>query len=382
MKYIIACDSFKGSCSSEQVAESVEKGILSVVPDAEIVKVAVADGGEGTASTLTNALGGKPIEVKTHDPLMREKTSSYGYMEHSGTAIMEMAESSGLPLISPSERNPLKTTTFGTGEMIADALKRGCRKFIVGIGGSATNDGGMGMMQALGVAFFDKDNNVLGQGGSELSRVARIDTSSILSGLAESNFTIICDVNNPLFGENGAAYIFAPQKGASPNDVEQLDNGLRNYAEALKKELGKDIADIPGSGAAGGMGAAFLAFLPAVLTPGIHCVLDALNFDGLLDGADLVITGEGKIDTQTAMGKVPAGVLEYASRHSIPVIALAGCVEDTETLNDAGFLSVFSIQSAPVSLEKAMKTHYAMKNIERTAAQIMRTMLGKLKIET
>ncbi len=372
MKIVIACDSFKGSCTSEEVAESVERGIFSVLPDCQVEKVAVADGGEGTMRTLTKALNGKFVKVVTHDPLMKKKDSVYGILENTGTAIMEMAETSGLTWVPPGKRNPLYTTTYGTGEMIADALKRGCRKFITGIGGSATNDGGMGMMQALGVAFYDKHRNLLKGEGRNLLKIADIDISSLMPEALESSFTIMCDVNSPLYGENGAAHVFAPQKGASSEEIEILDKGLKHYAEILKQIVRKDIASIPGSGAAGGLGAAFMAFLPSVLQPGIQCVLNILNFDNILRNADWVITGEGKLDAQTKMGKVPAGVLEYASKYNIPVIAIAGSVEDVQLLNDMGFLGVFSIQSAAVDLQKAMGTAYAQKNIEETSSQIIR----------
>lgn len=372
MKIVIACDSFKGSCSSKQVADSVEKGIKSVIPDCRVEKIPVADGGEGTTKTLTGALGGCFVKTVTHDPLMRKKESSYGFAEEKKTAMMEMAETSGLPLVPAGMRNPLLTTTFGTGEMILDALERGCRKFIIGIGGSATNDGGMGMMQALGASFYDKENKRLGYGGEQLLKVARIDVSSLKPEALQSEFTIICDVDNPLYGKNGAAHVFAPQKGASERDVEILDAGLRNYAEVIKKDLSKDIASVPGSGAAGGLGAAFLAFLPAVLKPGIQCILDMLNFDDLLKDADWVITGEGKLDRQTIMGKVPVGVLNRARMFDIPVIAIGGSVEDADVLNEAGFLSVLSIQNAPVHLERAMEIAYTQANIEQTVSQIIR----------
>jgi len=372
MKIVIACDSFKGSCSSEQVADSVEKGIKSVIPDCRVEKIPVADGGEGTMRTLTNAMGGCFLKMFTHDPIMKKKESCYGFIESEKTAVMEIAETCGLTLVLAEERNPLITTTFGVGEMILDALDRGCRKFIIGIGGSATNDGGMGMMQALGVSFYDEENNLLGYGGEQLIKIARIDTSSLKPEALQSEFTIICDVENPLYGENGAAFVFAPQKGASEHDIEILDAGLRNYAEVIKKERGKDIDLIPGSGAAGGIGAAFLAFLPSILKPGIQCVLDFLNFNNLLKDTDWVITGEGKLDRQTTMGKVPMGVLKYAQTFDIPVIAIGGSVEDTDMLNDAGFLSVLSIQNAPVDLEKAMEIPYTQANIERTISQFMR----------
>lgn len=262
------------------------------------------------------------------------------------------------------------TTTYGTGELIRDALEQGCRRFIVGIGGSATNDAGLGMLQALGFRFRDKQGNLLGTGGRILSQVASIDTSAVHPALKGARFTIACDVHNPFCGPDGAAYVFAPQKGADAEMVKELDAGMQALALVIRSATGKDISDVPGAGAAGGMGGGFLAFLNAGLKPGIRLMLDALDFGEKIKGADLVFTGEGRADRQTAMGKVPFGVLEEARKQHIPVIVLAGCIEDTEQMNRAGFQGVFSITPGPVSLEKAMEPEFAGENIRRLVTQI------------
>ena len=324
-KIIIASDSFKGSLTSAQVASSIAEGLRSVCADLEIVEVSVADGGEGTVEALRDTLGGRIVRCKVHDPLMREMEAAYAILSDGCTAVLEMASASGLPLLSSEERNPLKTSTFGTGELIADALDRGCRQFLVGIGGSATNDGGMGVFAALGYRFLDGQGRVLPACGESLLKVADIDVSGVNPRLREAFFNIACDVDTPFCGPDGAAYVFAPQKGASPSDVEFLDKGLANFASVVQRRLGRDVRFVPGAGAAGGLGGGLLAFSNARLKKGIDMVLDAINFDALLEGADAVITGEGRIDSQTFKGKTPYGVMCRARAKGIPVYAIGGC---------------------------------------------------------
>ena len=392
MKIVIASDSFKGSLSSIEVAESVEKGLLDVLPSCNVVKVAVADGGEGTKEALCQTLGGKTVEIPVEDPIGRTINASYVIFEDGITAVLEMSSASGLTLLTPSERNPMRTSTYGTGQLIADALGRGCRRFLTGIGGSATNDGGMGMLEALGYRFLDADGNELSGIGASLSKVCRIDDSRVLQAVHESEFIVACDVDSPLYGPDGAAYVFAPQKGADPEMVRALDDGLRHFAEVtamymnssengssanLDKKDGcllfngnviQDMSSMPGAGAAGGLGYAFVTFLGARLKSGVDMVLDAVGFDKMIEGADLVITGEGRIDAQTFTGKTPYGVLQRASRQGIPVMALAGLVD----LDDAsGFTAIRQITPQDMRLSEAMLPAVASANLRRTISALL-----------
>lgn len=326
MKITLAFDSFKGSLTSQEVAEAFAAGLHACVPDCEIQKVAIADGGEGTTEALVEALNGMYAEVEVHNPIGNVITAQYGIIDNGATAIIEMAQASGLTLLAPNERNPLVTSTYGTGEMILHALNRGCRNFLIGIGGSATNDGGMGMLSALGYRFLDKQGNQLIGNGASLMEIASIDDTRLHPAIREARFTVACDVTNPLYGKNGAAYIFAPQKGADAIMVQLLDNGLRNYAQAIEQYNGCNIANLPGAGAAGGLGGGFKALLNARLVPGIKMILDAIKFDQIIAGSSLVVTGEGCIDNQTLMGKTPGGVLQAASQQGIPVAAIGGKV--------------------------------------------------------
>ena len=371
-KIIIASDSFKGSLSSLDVADSAEKAVNEVFPDCEVVKIPVADGGEGTTEALVHAMDGRMVSCSVHDPLMNNINAGYGISGDGKTAIIEMASASGLLLVPEELRNPLFTTTYGTGELIKDALEKGCRQFLIGIGGSATNDAGTGMLQALGFRFFDNKGEELDHGGENIGEICSIDDSNMLSHLKESAFTIACDVNNPFSGENGAAFVYARQKGADDEIIRQLDNGMKQFAALIKKEKGIDLDNIPGAGAAGGLGGAFVTFLPAQLKPGIEMVLEALHFEEQIKGADLIITGEGKLDKQTGMGKTPSGVLLAASKQNIPVIAIGGSIEETDELNNHGFLSVLSIQPGVITLKQAMQKESAMKNITRTLKQYLR----------
>ena len=397
MKIVIASDSFKGSLTSMEVAESVEKGILDVFPSCEVVKLAVADGGEGTTDALCQTLGGETVEILVEDPLGRPVKASYAVLDDGHTAVLEMSAASGLTLLAADERNPMRTSTYGTGQLIADALARGCRKFLVGIGGSATNDGGMGMLQALGYVFTDADGNYLPGVGASLSAVCRIDDSNVLSSVRESEFIVACDVDSPLYGPQGAAYVFAPQKGADQDMVRTLDEGLRHYAEVvasyvsvsidfhsndsgsrhIDRSVIPDMASMPGAGAAGGLGYAFVAFLGARLQRGVDMVLDAVGFDSIIEGADLVITGEGRIDSQTFTGKTPYGVLMRASGQGIPVLALAGLVDlddsFTATLSEsAGFRAIRQITPEGMPLSEAMLPAVASANLRRTISALLK----------
>lgn len=370
-KIIIACDSFKGSLSSERVAVSVERGICSVFPDCEVHKVSVADGGEGTTASLMHVLKGYWVETEVYDPLMRPIKARYGMADEGRTAILEMAAASGLTLLAPYERNPMKTSTYGTGQLIMDAYNKGCRHFIVGIGGSATNDGGTGMLRALGFRFLDASGRELSGGGEILSRIVSIDPHAAQEIMRNAKFTVACDVNNPLTGRKGAAYVFAPQKGATGQMVAELEEGLRNYARVIREFNGEDIEHEPGAGAAGGLGGGCKALLGAELKPGIDLILDTVSFDGLLESCDLVITGEGRIDSQTTAGKVPWGVLKAAAGRGVPVVAIAGEVLYSAGLEKSGFTGIFSIQQGPLTLNEAMNPESTARHIEITVRQIM-----------
>lgn len=371
-KIVIACDSFKGSVSSVEASDNIGFAIEKIFPDCQVIKLPVADGGEGTVVALVGALKGKIVRCTVNNPLMRPVLAEYGILGEGNTAVIEMASASGLTLLPETKRNPLLTTTYGTGEMIKDALMRGCRNFLIGIGGSATNDAGTGMLKALGFRFYDKQGAELGIGGQILEKIHTIDRSAAQPELNEASFTVACDVANPFFGKKGAAHVFARQKGADEKMIQILDKGLKHFAAILKEKEGKDIGAVPGAGAAGGLGGGFLAFLSATLKPGIQMVLDAIDFNSRIEGADLIITGEGKLDQQTGMGKTAAGILEAGKRKNIPVMALAGCVEDAEKLNEMGFLGVIPIVPGPVSLEKAMQREFACANIRRTMEQQLR----------
>lgn len=371
-KIILAFDSFKGSLSSEQTARCASSAIVRVFPRCQIVTTVVADGGEGTTEAILRALGGQRRTVRVHDPLMRPIDAPYGVAENGRTAILELAAAAGLTLLQPAERNPWTTSTFGVGEMIAHALQEGCRRFLIGIGGSATNDAGCGMLRALGFRLLDADGRELDGTGASLERIAAIDDRNVLKELREAEFTVACDVDNPLYGPQGAARIFARQKGADPQMIDRLDAGLRNFAAVVERHTGHDLAQTPGAGAAGGVGGALCSLLHANLRPGIEMLLDAIGFDRLIAGADLILTGEGKIDHQTLHGKVPCGVLQAGRRQQIPVIALGGAVENARELTDCGFAALFPIVAGPVSLDEAMRPDCAARNLENTVEQLMR----------
>ena len=363
-KIVVASDSFKGSLSSLDVAQNVEKAIREVYPLCDVLKVNVADGGEGTMEALQQTLGGVRVSLVVKDPLGREIEATYVILNDGITAVVEMSAASGLPLLKSDERNPLKTSTYGTGQLICDALDRGCRKILVGIGGSATNDAGMGMLQALGYRFLDAQGNQLQPVGENLQLVSSIDSTGRHPDLDKTEFVVACDVKAPLYGRNGAAYVFAPQKGADQKMVEMLDAGLRHFSEVSSAMAGYDCSQMQGTGAAGGLGYAFRQYLDARLERGIEMVLDAIGFDDIISGADLVITGEGRVDSQTLTGKTPFGVAQHAHRQRIPVVVIGGSVEiDVLQVREAGFNDVIQVTPLDMPLSVAMRPEVAAKNV-------------------
>jgi glycerate kinase len=332
--------------------------------------VNVADGGEGTVEAVVEALGGEIVRCTVSDPLGRPIEARYGIAGEK--AIIEMAAASGLPLLSVEERNPWMTSTYGTGEMIMDAIQRGCRQFLVGIGGSATNDAGTGMLQAMGFRFYDNSENEIQHCcGGTMHQIARIDDSQVCEEVRKATFTIACDVDTPFCGKEGAAPVFAPQKGADEMMVERLDEGMSSLAQVIENKYGINIVPVAGAGAAGGMGGAFRAFLDAKLQRGVEMVLDSIDFNAIIQDADLIITGEGKIDFQTAKGKTAAGVLARAKAQDIPVIAIGGCVEMCESVQQMGFAGIYPITEEKLPLEIAMQPDVAAKNVESTIQKII-----------
>ncbi|WFA05339.1 glycerate kinase [Bacillus sp. HSf4] len=355
MKIVIAPDSFKESMTSPEAAASIEKGFKAVLPDAEYIKIPVADGGEGTVQALVDATGGELMYKQVTGPLGTPVKAAYGLLGDGKTAVIEMAEASGLHLIPPAQRNPLQTTTRGTGELIMDAVEKGAAKIIIGLGGSATNDGGAGMASALGVKFLDSNGKEIRDGGGALSDIARIDVSGLDPKLKQIKFEAACDVDNPLTGPRGASAVFGPQKGATGEMVALLDQHLKHYAAMIRDELHLEADTLPGAGAAGGLGAGLYAFLQAELKSGVDIVLDTLSFSERIKGADLIITGEGKIDGQTIYGKTPAGIAKRAVAAGIPVIAFAGSLGDgCELVYEKGISALFSIVPGIQSLEDSL----------------------------
>lgn len=370
MKIVIAPDSYKGSLTAKEACSAMERGVLKAVPDAEIITVPMSDGGEGTTRSLVDSLGGTIIECEVKNPLEIPVTASYGILSD-GTAVIEMAEASGLTLIKRDQRDPMITTTYGTGELIKDALDRGCRGFILGIGGSATNDGGAGMAQALGFRLLDSNGRQIPFGGAGLAGIVRIDTSKADARIGESRFTVACDVDNPLCGPNGASNVFGPQKGATAEMVDILDKNLDHFADIIGRDMGVRVKDVPGAGAAGGLGAGMLAFLNASLKKGVDIIIDAVELKEKLKGADLVITGEGGCDFQTVNGKTPFGVAKTAQRLGVPAIIIAGTIgEGTEKLYDYGVTGIFTLVNGPVTLDDAIKN--AGRLIEGAAERVVR----------
>jgi glycerate kinase len=355
MNIVIAPDSFKDCLSAKKVAESIAKGIQKVNANAIITQIPISDGGEGLLDALVVSTGGKLRTVKVKDPLLRNINAQYGVLRDGITAVIEMATASGLELLEENERNPLRTSTFGTGQLISDALDRGCKKIIIGLGGSATNDGGMGMIQALGGKFLNAEGTLIGDGGGVLDQLYSIDLSDLDKRLGDCEITGACDVSNPLTGPEGASVIYGGQKGGQPHELKQLDNNLVHYASILKSDLKKDVNTVSGAGAAGGMGAALFAYFNAELRSGIELIIEILNLEKYISNADLVFTGEGKIDHQTLYGKTISGVAMIGKKHKIPVIAIAGKIGDNiEDLFENGVTAVFSIVNKPMSLEESI----------------------------
>ncbi|TCL64798.1 glycerate kinase [Hydrogenispora ethanolica] len=355
MKIILAPDSFKGSLTAPQVCKAMADGIAALIPDAAVVKMPMADGGEGTVEAVVTATAGEIIPCPARDPLGREIRSFFGLTGDRSAAIIEMAAASGLPLLSEAEKNPLITSTYGTGQLIRAALDLGVKKIILGIGGSATNDGGTGMAKALGVRFLDAAGLELKEGGGDLGRLARIERSGLDPRIASTEFLVACDVTNPLTGPEGAAAVYGPQKGATPEMVAQLDAGLERLAERVREELGQDIQWLPGAGAAGGLGGGLVAFLNARLTSGIELVMEVTQFEKQLQDAQLVLTGEGRIDFQSAFGKTISGVGKLAGAAGVPVIGIAGSLgAGYEQVYQSGITAVTSIISRPMTLEEAL----------------------------
>ncbi|MBE0067971.1 glycerate kinase [Thermoanaerobacterium thermosaccharolyticum] len=373
MKILVAPDSFKGSLSSKEVLKAISEGIRRAI-DAEIEGVLIADGGEGTVDALIASLGGRIVDVDVVGPLGNVVKSFFGIL-NDGTAVIEMAASSGLSLVPNDMRNPLITTTYGVGQLIKEALDAGCRKFIIGVGGSATNDGGAGMIQALGVKLLDEDGKDIPYGGGNLHKLKKVDISSIDKRVYESSFIVASDVTNPLCGEYGASAVYGPQKGATPEMVEILDRNLKHYSSVIKETLGKDFSDVPGAGAAGGLGFSLMTFLNAKIKSGIDIVMEASNIDKKIKSCDIVITGEGNTDFQTAYGKAPAGIARIAKKYGKPVVILSGGLgKNYKNLYDVGVTSMFSIVDRPMTLQEAMIN--AKKLISDRAEDIIRIFIS------
>lgn len=369
MKIVIVCDSFKESLSALQVADAIEDGFREIYPDATYVKLPAADGGEGTADSLVLATGGRMLTREVTGPLGAPVTAAFGILGDGRTAVVEMAAAAGLMLVPRDRRDPMAATTYGVGQLILAALDEGCRHVILGLGGSATNDGGAGMVQALGASLRDQEDVELPFGGGALARLARIDLSGLDARLADCRIEVACDVDNPLTGPFGASSVFGPQKGATPEMVRLLDGALAGYARQVASATGRAVDAVPGAGAAGGLGAAALAFLDATLRPGVEIVTEALGLDAIVADADLVITGEGRIDGQTVHGKAPIGVARVARRHGRPVIGIAGSLgADAARVHAHGIDAVFSVVNRPCTLEEALAE--AAINVRATARNV------------
>lgn len=368
-KVVIAPDSFKESLSALEVAEAIERGFRQIFPQVQYVKLPMADGGEGTVDSMVAATGGEIVRAEVTGPLGQPVQAFYGLLGEGETAVIEMAAASGLHLAPKAQRDPRMTTSYGTGELILAALERGVKAIILGIGGSATNDGGAGMLQALGVKLLDDQRQCLQPGGAALAQLAYIDLSGMDPRLQQVSITAACDVDNPLCGANGASAVFGPQKGATPETVAQLDAALRHYGTLLEQATGREVINVPGAGAAGGMGAALLGMLNARLRPGIEIVIETLRLEEALRDADLVITGEGRLDSQSIHGKTPIGVARVAKRYGLPVIGIAGSLsKDYQVVHQHGIDAAFSVLDRVVSLEEALAE--AADNLEVTARNV------------
>lgn len=371
MKVVIAIDSFKGSMSSMEAGNAAKEGVLRAMPQAEVVVKPLADGGEGTTDALIEGMGGERVDIRVKGPYGEPVDAHYGYIREKGLAVMEMAQASGITI---SERkDPMAATTYGVGEMILHALDLGCRSFIIGIGGSATNDGGVGMLKALGCRFLDKEGNDCGEGGAALSRISSIDIDGLDKRIAEADIRVACDVENPLCGTNGATYIYGPQKGVTEDMKKPLDEAMSNYADVCAEKLGKDMRDVSGAGAAGGLGFAFISFLGSKLVPGIELIMEATGLETEMKDGDIAITGEGRLDLQTAMGKAPVGVAKLAKKYGLMTMAFAGSVtKEAVKCNEAGIDAFFPIVRGISTLSEAMDNANARANMADTVEQAAR----------
>lgn len=373
MKVVVAIDSFKGSLSSIEAGQAVKAGVLAAHPDANVIIKPLADGGEGTTDAFIEGLGGQRIDLTVTGPMGSPVSCYYGYLEKDKTAIIEMASASGITLVPAHQKNPLTASTRGVGEMILHALEKGGRHFIIGIGGSATNDAGIGMLKALGYSFLDEQGLDVGEGAQALGKVASIDAKNRHPLLDDCQFRIACDVTNPLCGENGATYIYGPQKGVTEAQKESLDQDMAHFADVTETTLNCAFKNYPGAGAAGGLGFAFLSYLHASLSPGVELILDAINLSDALNGADIVVTGEGQLDRQTAMGKAPVGVAKLAKAHGAKVLAFSGSVtKEAVACNQAGIDAFFPILRRIVTLEEAMDPSTARSNMTASVEQVFR----------
>lgn len=373
MRVVVAIDSFKGSMSSLEAGEAISNGIKKAHKDTEVEIRPLADGGEGTVEALSIGMGGRLINVDVTGPVGRKVSAVYGIVDSSKTAIIEMSQAAGITLVSGDEKNPLYTTTFGVGELIKDAINKGCRHFVVGIGGSATNDCGIGMLQALGYEFLDKEGNQVGFGASGVRDIVSIRDENVIKELSECYFRVACDVNNPLCGELGCSAIYGPQKGATKEMVADMDGWLKNYSKIVKEKYPDADSEYPGTGAAGGLGYAFFNFTNSKLESGIKIVLDETKLEEYVKDADIVVTGEGRLDYQTVMGKAPVGVANIAKKYNKKVIAFSGSVtEDAGVCNEHGIDAFFPILRRIVTLEEAMQTDIAKQNLTDTAEQVFR----------
>ncbi|HAA89150.1 MAG: Glycerate kinase [Thermoanaerobacterales bacterium 50_218] len=377
-RIVIAPDSFKECLGAAEVAEAIATGFRKVFPRAEIVKVPLSDGGEGLVNTLVTATHGRIVPCEVTGPTGRKVKAFLGVLGDEKTAVIEMAAASGLHLIPPSERNPLITTTYGTGELIKRALDLGCTRIIVGVGGSATNDGGAGMAQALGARLLGADGKEICAGAAGLRSLEKIDTSNLDPRLKEVSVVVAVDVDNPLCGPNGASYVYGPQKGATPEMLPVLDESLRRFAFILQRDIGVNILNVPGAGAAGGLGGGLMAFLGAQLRSGIEVVLEVVRFEAILQkGADLVVTGEGQLDRQTSFGKVPIGVSKVAKKFGIPVLAIVGAIgEGAEVVFEQGIDSYFSVTPRPMTLEESIgEVRILLKSVAERCARMIKAFL-------
>ncbi|WP_128893765.1 glycerate kinase family protein [Longirhabdus pacifica] len=373
MNILVAMDSLKGSLSSSEANEMIKKGLQQANPQFHVKTVPIADGGEGTVDAFVVGLHGTYVKTEVTGPLGTPTTATYGLIHEGKTAVIEVAEACGLPLVDPRHKQAMEATSYGVGELICHAIDDGCESVYIGLGGSATTDAGVGMLQALGFQFLDANGNAIGLGGKHLTSIQTMNTTNVHKALQHVTFHILCDVQNPLYGPNGAAYIFSPQKGASPEEVQSLDKGLQHFSSLVHTEMGVDLQRYAGGGAAGGLGAACLGFLQGEFVSGVSFLLEQLKMEAKLRDVQVVITGEGRLDAQSAMGKAPTGIAKLAKQQGIAVIALAGDVSLSDShIHEFGIDAFFSIVQGPISLQQAIQPEQASTNLLKTAEQVGR----------